>query len=281
LLDTLLLGGQPVIATRSEGRAGASGSSSRRGRPAGSRPGKVGGGERLNVVDTLRAAAPWQPLRRRERAASGALSRGRIDVRPEDFRIARFRQRSETSVIFSVDASGSSALQRLAEAKGAVEQILADCYVRRDHVSLIAFRGNAATLLLPPTRSLVRVRRCLADLAGGGTTPISAGIDAALALALDARKRGHTPVIVLMTDGRANVARDGSQVGSAATDATSSATAVRVAGVRALFLDTAPRPRPEARALSVALGARYVPLPYVDAAGISRHVQALAAGVAP
>jgi magnesium chelatase subunit D len=281
LLDALLLGRQPLIAKRSDGHAGATGSSSHRGRPAGSRPGRLGGGERLNVVETLRAAAPWQPLRRRERAAASAPPPWRIDVRPEDFRIARFRQRSETSVIFSVDASGSSALQRLAEAKGAVEQILADCYVRRDHVSLVAFRGAAATLLLPPTRSLVRVRRCLADLAGGGTTPISAGIDAALALALDARKRGHTPVVVLMTDGRANVARDGGQGGSAATDAIASATALRVAGVRALFLDTAPRPRPEARALSLALGARYVPLPYVDAAGISRQVQALAAGVAP
>jgi magnesium chelatase subunit D len=109
---------------------------------------------------------------------------------------------------------------------------------------------------------------------------MSAGIDAALALALDARKRGHTPVVVLMTDGRANVARDGSYGDSAATDATSSARALRDAGVCALFLDTAPRPRAEARALAIALGARYVPLPYVDAAGISRHVQALAAEVA-
>ncbi len=280
LLDALALDRQPRAARRSEGHAGASGSSSQRGRPAGTRSGRVGSGERINVVETLRAAAAWQPLRHRERAAAGARSRGRIDVRPEDFRVARFRQRRETSVIFSVDASGSSALQRLAEAKGAVERILADCYVRRDHVSLVAFRGTAATLLLPPTRSLVRVRRCLADLAGGGTTPLSAGIDAALALALGARKLGHTPVVVLMTDGRANVARDGSHGDSAAIDATSSARALRAAGVRALFLDTAPRPRPEARALSSALGARYVPLPYVDAAGISRHVQALAAEVA-
>jgi magnesium chelatase subunit D len=281
LLDALLTGAQPRIARRTEGRAGATGASSQRGRPAGTRAGRLRAGERINVVETLRAAAPWQTLRRRERATSDAPSRGRIDIRPEDFRIARFRQRSETSVIFAVDASGSSALQRLAEAKGAVEQVLADCYVRRDHVSLLAFRGSTATLLLPPTRSLVRVRRCLADLAGGGTTPLFAGIDAALALALEARKRGQMPVVVIMTDGRANVGRDGNQGGSAATDATSSAIALRAAGVRALFLDTAPRPRAEARALSIALGARYLPLPYLDAVGISRHVQDLATGAAP
>jgi len=182
-------------------------------------------------------------------------------------------------VIFSVDASGSSALQRLAEAKGAVEQVLAECYVRRDHVALLAFRGAAAALLLPPTRSLARVRRCLADLAGGGTTPLAAGIDAALALALDAKRRGKTPVIVLMTDGRGNVARSGEQGGAAATaDALAGARAVRAAGVRALFLDTAPRPRPQAKALATEMAARYVPLPYVGETGIARHVRALAEG---
>jgi magnesium chelatase subunit D len=202
-----------------------------------------------------------------------------VEIRKEDFRLTRFQQRTETSVIFSVDASGSAALQRLAEAKGAVEQVLGDCYVRRDHVALIAFRGREATLLLPPTRSLARVRRCLADLAGGGTTPLASGIDAALALSLEARKRGKTPVLVLMTDGRANVARDGREGGAVASaDALASARAVRAAGVRALFLDTAPRPRPAAKLLATEMGARYLPLPYVDAVGISRQVQSLAEG---
>jgi len=279
LLELLALGKGPRSSRRSAGQAGEVRASTDGGRPAGARAGFPRPGERLNVVETLRAAAPWQPLRRRERGPPRPGQPRRLEIRKEDFRITRFQQRTETSVIFSVDASGSAALQRLAEAKGAVEQVLGDCYVRRDHVALIAFRGKAASLLLPPTRSLARVRRSLADLAGGGTTPLASGIDAALALALEARKRGQTPVLVLMTDGRANVARDGREGGGVANeDALTSARAVRAAGVRSLFLDTAPRPRPQARLLAQEMGARYLPLPYLDAVGISRPVQALAEG---
>lgn len=273
LLDALSVRQEPRAKRQSEGRSGAARGSTQAGRPAGTRPGSPLSGERLNIVETLRAAAPWQRIRR-----NGALG-NRVEVRKEDFRITHFRRRAETSVTFSVDASGSAAMQRLAEAKGAVEQLLADCYVRRDHVALVAFRGTTATVLLPPTRSLARVRRGLADLAGGGSTPLAAGIDAALVLALEARKRGRTPVIVLMTDGRANVARDGTRgVDGAAADALGSARAVRAAGVRVLFLDTSPRPRAQARLLSTELGAQYLPLPYVDASRVSRHVRSLAAG---
>ena len=269
---------------RSAGRAGAARLSSDGGRPAGTAPMRVLT-ERLNLVETLRAAAPWQLLRRAEHAeraelageaAETQVAARRIHVRKSDLRATRFQQRTETSVIFSVDASGSAALQRLAEAKGAVEQVLGDCYVRRDHVALVAFRDTGATVLLPPTRSLARVKRCLADLAGGGATPLASGIDAAMVLADDALRRGRTPLVVVMTDGRANVARDGREGAAvAAEDALSSARAVREAGVRALFLDTAPRPRLQAQSLAIEMGARYVPLPYVDAVAVSRHVQAL------
>ena len=68
-------------------------------------------------------------------------SSDRLEVRRDDFRIVRFRQRIGTTTVFAVDASGSSAMHRLGEAKGAVELLLADCYVRRDQVALLAFRG--------------------------------------------------------------------------------------------------------------------------------------------
>ncbi len=283
LLDGLALGLESRRGPRSAGHAGVARSSTAGGRPAGTRAGVPREGERLNVVETLRAAAPWQRIRRLEgereaRDAAGA-ARTRIQVRKQDFRVTRFQQRTETSVIFAVDASGSAALQRLAEAKGAVEQVLADCYARRDHVALLAFRGTTASLLLPSTRSLARVRRSLANLAGGGATPLASGIDAALALALGARMRGKTPLLVVMTDGRANVARDGKGGSAEATaDALSAARSVRAAGVSALFLDTSPRPRPPARTLAAEMGARYLPLPYVNAAGIARQIQSLADG---
>jgi magnesium chelatase subunit D len=98
-----------------------------------------------------------------------------------------------------------------------------------------------------------------------------------LALAFEARKRGRTPLLVLMTDGRANVATDGTaNAGTANADALSSARAVRAAGVRVLFLDTSPRPRAQARSLATEMGARYLPLPYFDGLGISREIQSLA-----
>lgn len=270
LLDALRLGQGSRNAPPSAGQSGATRASTTGGRPAGTLAAAPGRGARLNVVETLRAAAPWQPLRRRD-------GDRRVRVRREDFRVTRYRERTETAVIFAVDASGSAAMMRLAEAKGAVEQVLGDCYVRRDHVALVAFRGAEASLLLPPTRSLPRARRELAALAGGGTTPLAAGIDAARALALDARRRGRTPLVVLMTDGRANVARDGREgAADAREDALESARALRADGVSVLFLDTAPRPRRDARALAGAMDARYLPLPYLDARGISREVQALA-----
>jgi magnesium chelatase subunit D len=271
LLDGLTLERAPRTAPRTAGQAGVLRASAERGRKVGTRAAAPRSNERLNVLETLRAAAPWQTIRRRERGAGGTSRR--IEVRGGDFRVNRHAQRTETSVIFAVDASGSAALQRLAEAKGAVELVLADCYARRDHVALLSFRGAGAALLLPFTRALARARRCLAELAGGGGTPLAAGIDAALALALESRKRGRTPLIVLMTDGRANVGK-----GDALADAIASAGAVRLAGVRSLLLDTSPRPRAETRALSVEMGARYVPLPYADANTISGHVTALARG---
>ncbi|MBK5931620.1 magnesium chelatase subunit D [Halochromatium salexigens] len=262
--------------SNSSGKSGAIQSGSLRGRPAGTRRGEPGAGARLNVIDTLRVAAPWQRLRRQERAEKGGASEVLVEVRRDDFRITRYRQRSETTTIFVVDASGSAALHRLAEAKGAVELLLADCYVRRDRVAMIAFRGPGAEILLPPTRSLVRAKRGLASLPGGGGTPLASGIDAALSLADGVTRRGGTAVVILLTDGRANVNRDG--IGGraqAAEDALASARAFRVAELKALVVDMSPRPRPDAENLAREMGAVYLPLPHADARALSGAVQAV------
>lgn len=253
------------------GHAGALQKSTQRGRAAGIRHADPRSGARLNVVETLRAAAPWQRLRQ-----STHDGPNRVLVRREDLRVTRRKKHAETVTIFAVDASGSAALHRLAEAKGAVEMLLAECYVRRDQVALIAFRGAAAEILLPPTRSLVRARRCLADLPGGGGTPLAAAIDAVAALADAARRKGQTPIAVLLTDGRANVTRDG-RAGrpQAEADALAAARRARAAGLSALLVDTSPNPNPAARRLAEEIGAPYLALPYADAAAISRSVQAV------
>ncbi len=263
---------------RASGKAGAMQKSNKRGRPAGVRRGDLRAGAKLNVIETLRAAAPWQPLRRREAALTKEASAPpRILIRKDDFRITRLKQRSETTTIFVVDASGSAALHRLAEAKGAVELLLADCYIRRDQVALISFRGNAAELVLPPTRSLARAKRCLAALPGGGGTPLAAGLDAAFALSDLIRRKGQTPTVIVLTDGRANIARDGAQGRPRADqDALSAARQLRAAGIAVVLLDTSPRPGSSGAQLALEMDARYLPLPHADAATLSKAVRASA-----
>ncbi len=272
LLARLVSGGQSAR-VRSTGRAGEAQHSLNRGRPIGVLSGELRMGARLHLVETLKAAAPWQRLRRIARADTGGPS-PRLEVRRPDFRIIRFRHHSQTLTIFVVDASGSSALHRLGEAKGAVELLLADCYVRRDQVALIAFRGRGAELVLPPTGALARAKRSLAGLPGGGGTPLAAGLDAAAVLAGAARRKGQTPILTVLTDGRANIAADGTgDRARAEADAIDAARRIRMAGFAALLIDTAPRPDERARRLGAELGGRYVALPQANAAGLSRIIQ--------
>jgi magnesium chelatase subunit D len=256
------------------GHAGALSNAKQRGRPIGVRAEAPRSGARLNVIETLRAAAPWQRLRQTTATAPGS----RIIIRPEDFRVTRFKQRSETMTIFIVDASGSTALTRLAEAKGAVELLLADCYVRRDQVALIGFRGRTAELLLPPTRSLTRAKRSLAGLPGGGGTPLASGLSEGLQLAKSAKRKGQTPILVLLTDGRANVRLDGTGGRKGAEeDVLTVARMIRAEGLMSIFIDTSPRAQRPGQQLANTLTARYVPLPFANAASVSQAVRALSA----
>jgi magnesium chelatase subunit D len=253
------------------GRMGNRRSSPRRGRPVGVRQSDDVAGRRLNILATLKAAAPWQTLRRRAgpRSESGALA-----LRKEDLHVSRFEERVENTTVFVVDASGSQAAQRLAEVKGAIELLLKDCYVRRDQVALIAFRGTSAGLILPPTRALARAKRSLAGLPGGGGTPLAAGLDLARQVADAIARSGRVPSLVLMTDGRANVARDETPGAERAeTEALAAARLLGAEGYRGILVDTARRPRPRAQAIAKAMGAAYVPLPRADAVAISHTVQ--------
>lgn len=254
------------------GRAGAEKESWTRGRQVAARRGTPDGVRRLHVLETLRAAAPWQRARANASAARGVAARSLV-VERDDFRVRRYVERAGTSVIFVVDASGSAAAQRLGEAKGAVEALLAESYARRDRVSLIAFRGTTADVLLPPTRALARARKLLASLPGGGGTPLATAIDTAIIAGVSARRAGTLPVVVFLTDGRANVARDG-KGGRAESmrDALDAAAQFRASNLASVLIDTSPRPEPMARRVAEAMGARYVPLPVVDARAIAGAV---------
>ena len=258
-------------------RAAASGSGAgnrragnRRGRPLPSRPGRPDAQARIDTVATLRAAAPWQTLRRTQANAHRA-----VIIHPGDIRLKRFEDRSDRLLIFAVDASGSAAVARLNEAKGAVELMLAQAYARRDQVALIAFRGDRADELLPPTRSLVQAKRQLASLPGGGGTPLAAGLVAATELAGHAAGKGLTPMLVLLTDGRANIPLSGEpNRAEALQDAETVAAGLNARGIGGVLIDTSTRPADQARRISARLGARYVALPRADARGISTAVTA-------
>ncbi len=267
-----------VPANAPAGKSGSERSNAARGRPAGVRRGEPRPGSPMSLIETLRAAAPWQKIRRafanaHHRVEQEGVVRTleKIEVRSDDFRVKRLKARSQTATIFAVDASGSTAMQRLAETKGAIELLLAECYIRRDQVALIAFRGKGAELLLPPTRSLTRAKRSLAALAGGGGTPLASGINAAAALALNVRRRGISPLIVIMTDGKANIAADGKPGRERAqNDASIASKRLRAEGIATMLVDTSPRPQIQAERLAQQMAARYLPLPYANAAAISK-----------
>jgi len=265
---------QHAVAGRGQGRSGERKMSFLRGTPMPPRPGNPRQGARLHVLATLNAAVPRQKLRH-----IPASSKARLAIRTEDFHVHRYAENSPTCLIFAIDASGSAALHRLAEAKGAVELLLAQSYARRDQVCVIGFRGTHAEVLLPPTKSLVRAKRSLSGLPGGGGTPLAKAIEQSLQVALAEKRLGHSPSLVMLSDGRPNVTLQG-QGGRAQAleDALTLARQWRSHGLPAIWLDTSARPEPQAQQLAEEMGARYVPLPLANGNRMAQAVQAVQSG---
>ena len=250
------------------GRSGDVVSSNKKGRPDRPVPRSRNPRGRVDLPATFRAAAPLQTIRKQSRRG------GKIAFRGSDLRVKKFKHRSETVVIFVVDASGSSALNRMAEAKGAIEHLLAECYGRRDHVAMITVRGAEADLALPPTRSLVRARRILSGLPSGGTTPLASGIMICAALAEQERRRGRTPYAVFMTDGRGNTTLDGhTDREAAAVDLEVAARRLNSVSMGTLVFDTSRRAGVHGQTLAGLIGADYRPLPYADGKTVSNIVR--------
>lgn len=160
---------------------------------------------RIDVAATLRTATPWQRLRRSSQP-DGNGQQHRTQIQMTDVRVKQYRSKAGALFCFGVDASGSMALHRMRQAKGAVHALLQKAYVHRDRVALLAFRGQEAELLMPPTQSVELARRALDLLPTGGGTPLASALLLAMDVAKQAEGRGiHQTVLLLLTDGRANI----------------------------------------------------------------------------
>jgi magnesium chelatase subunit D len=187
----------------------------------------------LALDATLRAAAPYQRRRRRQRPDGP-----RLLIAPPDLREKVRETKVGQLVLFAVDASGSmAARQRMIAVKGAVLSMLLDAYQKRDRVGLLAFRGDSARLLLAPTNSVELGERQLRSLPTGGRTPLARALqlcDETLSRYV-ASNRSWIPWLILISDGRPNVPLT---TGDPVEDAFRMARQIRERGIQSLVIDT-------------------------------------------
>ncbi len=154
----------------------------------------------LALDATIRAAAPFQG----QRQSNGMA----INIREEDIREKVRQKKIANLLVFVVDASGSmGANQRMVETKGAIMSLLKDAYVKRDKICLVAFRGEEAQVLLPPTRSVERGYKLLENMEIGGKTPLNAGLTKGIQVIKSELKKAPElmPMMIVITDGKGNV----------------------------------------------------------------------------
>ncbi len=200
-----LEGQRDRMARRATGKRSRTKVSRNSGRYIASRPAK-----RVNdiAIDaTLREAAIYQRERRAEQAP--AARSNRVILRRADLRQKVRVRKTRNAVCFVVDASWSMAAEeRMRATKSAVLSLLRDAYQRRDQVGLVSFQRDYATLLLPLTNSIELAQKHLQTMPTGGKTPLSRGLMLGYEVLERARKRDPEviPLLVLLTDGQANVA---------------------------------------------------------------------------
>jgi magnesium chelatase subunit D len=163
---------------------------------------------------------------------------GVLQVTSEDLHQKVRAGRQGSLILFVVDASGSmAALKRMEMVKSTVIALLRDAYQRRDEVGVISFRGSQAELLLPPTRSVDAAESQLRDLPTGGRTPLAHALQTAFELLTGASASSHPePLLIVLSDGKANVPLDGQ--GDAWQQSLQWARALGERSTSALVLDT-------------------------------------------
>jgi magnesium chelatase subunit D len=156
----------------------------------------------IAIDATIRAAAPYQLYRKKGNMA--------LRIEPQDIREKIRERKTSMLLIFVVDASGSMGTRLMTESKGAIMYLLMEAYQKRDRVGMIAFKDDRSELLLPPTDSIELAKKKLEDLPAGGKTPLAAGLLQGYRVALKSihSNKSLMPLLILITDGRANVGTD-------------------------------------------------------------------------
>ena len=187
--------------------------------------------EDLAFDATIRAAALYQ----RMREANGCA----LNIQKEDLRQKVREKRIGNTFLFAVDASGSmGARERMSSVKGAIFYMLQDAYQKRDRVGMIAFRRQKAEVLLPITRSVDLAQKRLAEMPTGGKTPLADGLATALLTLAKLNKKDSElePILVLVTDGRANAVEENG--GDPIEAAIKMAEKIRKAKITSVVIDT-------------------------------------------
>lgn len=130
-----------------------------------------------------------------------AARRGSTEPGEDELRESVRRTPAESLTVFAVDASASMA-PAMERAKSVVLEMLRESYSGRDEVAFVAFGGDDAELLLPPTRSVSTASRHLKQLPSSGRTPLPMGLE--LAADVVEREAVDSSLAVVVTDGRTN-----------------------------------------------------------------------------
>nr|WP_299236245.1 ATP-binding protein [Natronomonas sp.] len=145
-----------------------------------------------------------------------AATRGEDRVRTRDLRQSVRAGSGDALVVFAVDASASMR-PAMAATKGVTLELLKGAYTERDSVAVVAFAGEDADVVLPPTDSVSLAARHLKELPTGDRTPLPAGLRTAASV-ID-RADPDAAVCVVVSDGRANAASNPTADTRAAADA--------------------------------------------------------------
>jgi magnesium chelatase subunit D len=153
----------------------------------------------IHMPATIREAA-------RKQEARGKSSDMALKISSDDIREKLRSGKASLAMVFVVDLSGSM-LYNLKAMKEALLKLHGDAYRYRDRIGIVALKGLGATVVQHPITNLGVVANKLVNMRISGYTPLATGMYKAWEVLKEAKRRDRStlPVMVIITDGGANV----------------------------------------------------------------------------